>query len=897
MVRIARAAVGFLPILLCAALLAPAAGAAPQPYGTNDAGGFRNVLPPGSNGLATLPQVFAFRAGGAPPPHFADQQPLYEGLLYAAPGPSDEQVLSHFKDATFGVPPGQVAATVSPRPGVTIQRDAAFGVPHIYGDTRADTMFGAGWAAAADRLFLIDVLRHMGRAELASFLGGSNAAADAEQWGFAPYTEADLEGQIAAIAGRGEAGRRTAADLAAYVEGVNAYIAAALADPTLRPAEYALLGKPIEPWRATDVIAIASLIGGIFGRGGGEELRSALTLRAFEARFGRRAGRRAWLGFRAKNDPEAPTTISRRFPYQTRGAFARRGLALPDRGSVRFLGTARGAGAAAGAGRAGPGEPSAVGERLREALAAAGHASNWLLVAARRSASGHPLAVMGPQVGYFVPQLLMEQDLHGPGIDARGAAFPGVNLYVQLGRGRDYAWSATSAGADNVDTFAEVLCRDRFHYRYRGRCRPMEKLVRRESWAPNAIDPTPAGSQALVAYRTAHGIVYARGKVRGRPVAFVRQRSTYFHEADSVLGFAQLNEPGVVTGVAGFKRAVSNINFTFNWAYADSERIAYALSGAMPQRARGTSPELPVLGTGEFDWRGFDPRTRDAAWLPFAKHPQAVDPERLVSWNNKPAPGWAAADDQYGYGPLQRSQMLADKVRRATRGKGRLTAAGLVRAMEEAATQDLRGYRLLPLLLKATGKPRSPALRRGLASLRAWHRAGAHRRDLDRDGAYEHEAAVRLMDAWWPRLVRAEFRPVLGSRAFARLRGMLALGDHTGGSPQAPDFFDGWWGYVSKDLQALFGPRPRAPFSRAYCGRGSRRECRRALRRSLVAALKTTPAALYGGGDGACAADPRPSCFDLNRPQVISGVQLGPFPFQNRPTFQQVLEIPAAAPR
>ena len=164
MVRIARAAVGFLPILLCAALLAPAAGAAPQPYGTNDAGGFRNVLPPGSNGLATLPQVFAFRANGTLPPHFADQQPLYENLLYAAPGLSDEQLPSFFKDAGFGVPAGQVAATVSPRPGVTIQRDAAFGVPHIYGDTRADTMFGAGYAAAADRLFLIDVLRRMGRA-------------------------------------------------------------------------------------------------------------------------------------------------------------------------------------------------------------------------------------------------------------------------------------------------------------------------------------------------------------------------------------------------------------------------------------------------------------------------------------------------------------------------------------------------------------------------------------------------------------------------------------------------------------------------------------------------------------------------------------------------------------
>ena len=85
---------------------------------------------------------------------------------------------------------------------------------------------------------------------------------------------------------------------------------------------------------------------------------------------------------------------------------------------------------------------------------------------------------MGPQVGYFVPQILMEIDLHGPGIDARGASFAGVNLFVLLGHGRDYAWSATSAGSDNVDTFAEVLCKDNFHYRYRGKCLKMEKLAK-----------------------------------------------------------------------------------------------------------------------------------------------------------------------------------------------------------------------------------------------------------------------------------------------------------------------------------------------------------------------------------------------------------------------------------
>jgi acyl-homoserine lactone acylase PvdQ len=874
---------------LTVAFAIPAGAAAPQPYGTNDAGGFRNVLPPGENGLDTLAQIFSFRSSRAIPPHYADQQPLYENLVYGAPELSDEKVPGYFKDATFGVPAGEVASTIEPRPGVTIVRDAAYGVPHIYGDTRADTMFGAGYAGAADRLFLMDVLRHTGRAELASFLGGANASADAAQWGFAPYSEEDLQRQLDQLAQLyGQPGQQAVEDVGAYVAGINAYIAAASADPTLKPGEYALLNKPMEAWKPTDVVAIASLIGGIFGRGGGNELNSALAMQSLVDRFGGKAGRRAWRGFRSKNDPEAPTTISRRFPYETRSAFAKRGLALPDPGSVRETAVATASRGSVGSG--------GFGATIERALREGAHASNWELVSAKHSANGHPLAVMGPQVGYFIPQILMEEDLHGPGIDARGAAFAGVNLYVELGHGRDYAWSATTATSDNVDTFAEVLCKDKLHYVHRGKCKPMEKLIRTESWTPNAIDSTEAGTQTLTALRTVHGIVFARGKVRGRRVAFVHQRSTYFHEPDSVIGFAQLNEPGFVTGTGGFKKAVSNINFLFNWAYVDSEHIAYALSGAMPQR-EGTSPDFPVLGTGQYDWKGFKPATQTADYLPFAEHPQAVDPAFLVSWNNKQAPEWGAADDQYDYGALHRSQMISDKVRAATRGKGRMTIAQLVQAMEEPATQDLRGYRLLPTILAAVGKPKQPALRKALATLRAWHKRGAHRRDLNRDGIDEETPAIELMDAWWPKLVTAEFRPSLGRKAFERLQVMLKLGDHTGGSPDAPDFFDGWWGYVSKDLRDLFGPRPEAPFSRVYCGAGSKKRCRQALQRSLAQALKVTPAALYGGGDGKCAANPQPSCFDQNRPQVTSGIDLGPFPFQNRPTFQQVVTLTQRLPR
>jgi acyl-homoserine lactone acylase PvdQ len=884
-----------LTVLTASAFGSAATAATPLPFGANDAGGFRNVLPPGENGLDNLQQLFKFRGSEhLLPPHFSDQQPLYENLLYASPTLTDGQIPSYFKDATFGVPAGEVESTIEPRPGATIVRDKAYGIPHIYGDTRADTEFGAGYAGAQDRLFLMDVLRHTGRAELASFLGGSNAGADASQWQFAPYTEADLEKQIREMPKlHGKKGKQAVEDLNAYVEGINAYIAAANADPALKPAEYTLLSKPMEPWKATDVVAISSLVGGIFGRGGGSELNSALTMEAMVERMGAKAGKAAWLGFRSKNDPEAPTTIAKPFPYETRSAFAKRGLALPEDG-VREEKTASASGVI---GSGAVPDLSTIGGQVQAALGEAGHASNWEMVNAKNSETGHPLGVLGPQVGYYVPQILMEEDLHGPGIDARGAAFAGVNLFVELGHGRDYAWSATTANSDNVDTFAEVLCKNRYHYLYKGKCLAMEKLSKREEWTPNTIDPTPAGSQKLTAYRTVHGIVFARGKVHGKKVAFVRERSTYGHEADSVIGFSELNEPGVVTGVKGFKKAVSDINFVFNWGYIDAEHISYALSGWMPQRARGTSPDFPILGTGQYDWQGFDPQNGTADWLPFAKHPQATDPEMLVSWNNKQAPEWAAADDIYSYGPLQRQQMIADRIRSDIKGSKKMSIAQLVQAMEEPASEDLRGYRLLPVIFKAIGKPKSPQLQEALATLRAWHQNGAHRRDLDRNGEDEETPAIELMDAWWPKLVTAEFKPALGKKAFERLEGMLEIGDLTGGSPHAPAFFDGWWGYVSKDLRGIYGPKPRGAFSRSYCGGGSKAKCKAMLEKTLKQALQVSPAKMYGGGNGDCAANPQPSCFDQNRPTVTGGIELGPFPFQNRPTFQQVVTLTQKLPR
>src|SRR3954468_11367250 len=229
--------------------IAGSASAAIQPYGTNDAGGFRNVLPPGEQGGDNAIDLAQFEALGKRPKHWADQQPLYENLLYASPHLVNSDIGHFYKDATFGVRSGDVERTENPRPGVTIVRDN-WGVPHIYGNTRGDVEFGAGYAGAEDRLFLMDVLRHTGRAELSSFIGGAkgNRDMDRTQWSIAPYTEADLQKQIdLAPTVYGSLGTQLVQNLNAFVAGINAYVSQTKTNPTKLPSEYAALGKPPQP--------------------------------------------------------------------------------------------------------------------------------------------------------------------------------------------------------------------------------------------------------------------------------------------------------------------------------------------------------------------------------------------------------------------------------------------------------------------------------------------------------------------------------------------------------------------------------------------------------------------------------------------------------------------------
>ena len=76
-----------------------------------------------------------------------------------------------------------------------------------------------------------------------------------------------------------------------------------------------------------------------------------------------------------------------------------------------------------------------------------------------------------------------------------------------------------------------------------------------------------------------------------------------------------------------------------------------------------------------------------------------------------------------------------------------------------------------------------PWLDQAVSELRAWVATGAHRINRSNPGAhgdYDQSDAVRIMDAWWPLLVRAEFQPLLGSSLLDQVENDFPINDQPG---------------------------------------------------------------------------------------------------------------------
>ena len=566
-----------------------------------------------------------------------------------------------------------VAAAVGGTRTITaeIVRDR-FGVPHVYvdagpGDVLAGLGYALGYAQAQDRLFEMDIFRRAARGRLAelSLVGAPYLPMDIEarRDGSTPEQLEQAYGHLS------PADRRV---LLAFTAGVNRYIAEVTADPSHLPFEFA--SQPPAPWQPTDTLAVGELELTRFAIGGGGELDNARLLADLRRRFSDAEARGIFDDVCWIDDPSAAITIApeeQRFaPVDEIRRFAPAQMALLDRFAPAFETAA----AQLDAERR---ELRSLAARLPIPLAA-GHASNAIVVAGRLTASGAPILLGGPQTGLNIPSFFWEAGLHASGIDGHGIVVPGVPG-ILMGRTDRFAFTITSSADDDTDVYAEILDpRQGDRYLYRGEWLPFEHRV--EVFQVAGAQPV---TQDFL--HTIHGPVIFIDQTAG--IAFSRHRAL---DGRAALIGSRLLKLSLSDSLQQFLRRARRLDAGFNLHYADTAgNIAYVHAGHRPQRPPHTDPRLPLLGTGEQEWRGT-----------LRSRPEVVNPASglIVNWNNKPALGWPAGDQREFWGPIDRVQGLTDRLAAESAAGRPFTLDSINGVMRGAATSDVFAPRIVPFL-------------------------------------------------------------------------------------------------------------------------------------------------------------------------------------------------------
>jgi penicillin amidase len=636
-----------------------------------------SVLPPGESGFVSLAGLVA----GTGSPYLYDQQ--------------DDFIHFRRKDDMLNRP----GTTEEPRAGVRIVRDAK-GVPAVHAGNDADVWWGAGYATAQDRLFELELFRRATQGHLAEILGHSYLPMDVQiRRDF--YTAPELDRMLA----REPAALR--ARYAAYLAGINAWIAHVRTSPGDVPGEFAAVADlPIRDFTARDLVAIGVYLARTTPNDDGSELVNARAVLA--------SGVRRFttiLPLRVRGQVATVPRANGLFPSvpgrtrrQERAALPRsvawlRGVTLPAATSDGTL------------------ADRALWRPLRR-----GGSS---MVAIGDRAHRHALLFSGPELGFHAPEELYELEVDRPGLHARGVTAPGAPV-VAIGHNEHVAWGLTSGLSQTNHLYAERLVPGHpDEYRYRGRVRRMSCRPETFTWNTPPTDlaggkPPDNGSETLTLCRTVHGPVQARAG----GWAFARRYATWGREADTLAGLAAVDEARTVTDV---DRATAKLTWNENIMAADDRgHIGYWHPGLLPIAPKGWDERLPYPGDGRAEWRGF---------LPVARRPHVIDPKRgwLTNWNTVPSQGWTTGNDPASErlgGPFFRSALL-DRLASALRRHP--TFAGL-RALVHTAG--------------STAQQRPLAAARLRAARRGAHGGGATVLDaiLRWGGSYDRTAADGTTD-------------------------------------------------------------------------------------------------------------------------------------------------------
>ncbi|WP_422000745.1 penicillin acylase family protein [Roseovarius mucosus] len=473
-------------------------------------------------------------------------------------------------------------------PGITapveIVRDNA-NVPHILGQTDADSFFGLGYAHAQDRLWQMMTMRRTVQGRLSEVFGTRTVKIDSTMRRFDLYT---LARQSVAVQDA-----ETLAALKAYSDGVNARLNEINREALGRGApEQFIFNAPIAPWQPADSIALIKLMA--------VQLSSHLEN---EVLFARAA--------LALENPDRLADIMPLAPGSGIAALPEYAALFPGANWSRIAQTT-------------PETGDPLSPFKRRAFAGA---SNAFAAAPSRSASGGTLLANDPHLGFSAPNIWYLARLNLTSGGVIGGTIPGIPA-ILTGRSARLGWAVTSSYLDDQDLYIEELNPDDPNqYRTPDGWKPFrttrsiveikdaDPVTLTLRWTENG--PVLPGSHYNLAEVTPAGHVAALNWTALSPEDTTMSSAIGLMRAQSVQDAIDLSRLYIAPSQ--------------NLTLVDQSTIAMRTIGAMPRRDARHESE------GRMPARGWLPENRWQGTLPFAANPEFVAPSGgiLGNTNNK----------------------------------------------------------------------------------------------------------------------------------------------------------------------------------------------------------------------------------------------------------------------
>lgn len=470
------------------------------------------------------------------------------------------------------------------RGSVTIARDA-LGVPLVKADNEYDAFFGAGYAAATDRLWQMYATKLAVTGRLAEIAGSKMLAADVYM------RSVGIKRNVDRAIDKMPAKYRE--PLEAYAAGVNAF----LKNHSNLPLEFVLTGYTPEPWTVYDC-------GYVFGAlSFGLALNINEELFFLDAAHKLGAEKAAWLVPVYQDEP-IPFAEAQKIDKKIASAIFPHAERLRD-------------------------TLTDVEKIFRTGMPAS---NNWV-ISGKKTKGGKSILANDTHLPITMPALWYMMNIDSPTYKAAGVTIAG-QPYVQLGYNGNIAWGATMVEADCQDLFIETIKAENGKTLY---------LKADNSWAPvremKEHFKVRFGRDKDITLRFTGNGPLVSDAINQLDVKQLTPLVPVGSKTEKHLALRWTLQDGDTAGIGiyemgsaatmnAFRKALSKIHSIYlNMVYSDGENIAWQTTGKIPVRSKGNG-QLPSIAAEGYRWK---------TYLPFERQPHRENPESgyLVTANER----------------------------------------------------------------------------------------------------------------------------------------------------------------------------------------------------------------------------------------------------------------------